>query len=191
MDEMQTTPRQFPEIVENYKDFRPPRKFRRHVEAMLETVPPKYLIGLKTLVLANHAALSRKERRRKMWSRNRKIGMSQVAGSYQRATRSSPATVTLYVDSITKGWPSWFFHFLIIDFLAVGEVLYHEIGHHIHAVHKPIFEGPENVAEDWSRKLKGAFFRSRYPYLVPVLKLLNPQLQSWKRRIAKQYNIRE
>jgi hypothetical protein len=48
-------------------------------------------------------------------------------------------------------------------------VLYHEVGHHIQAVHKLIYEGRENVAENWEKKLGRHFFRARYWYLVPVM----------------------
>jgi hypothetical protein len=50
----------------------------------------------------------------------------------------------------------------------LATVLYHEIGHHIHAEHKPVFEGKENIAEDWSRKLSGCFYRQHYWYLMPL-----------------------
>jgi hypothetical protein len=39
-----------------------------------------------------------------------------------------------------------------------SDVLYHEIGHHIHAEHKPVHEEKENVADDWSHKLWGILF---------------------------------
>jgi hypothetical protein len=52
---------------------------------------------------------------------------------------------------------------------ALGIVLFHEIGHHIHAAHKPVFDGRENVAEEWSRKLFVRFLGLRYWYLMPVL----------------------
>ena len=48
------------------------------------------------------------------------------------------------------------------------EVLYHEIGHHIHAEHRPVYKGKEDVANYWRRKLWSKFARRRYPYLVPV-----------------------
>ena len=47
--------------------------------------------------------------------------------------------------------------------------MFHEIGHHIHAVHKPVYDGKENVAEDWSKKLLRRFCRRHYWYAVPVL----------------------
>jgi hypothetical protein len=157
-----------PEIVENYRDFEPPANFRMLLEDLLDGVPAKYLVGLKTIVLANQSALTRNQRRQKTWSRNRKIRLAEARGCYYRATRSSPATVWLYVDNILRSEKPWFRRLPILRYYEPGTVLYHEIGHHIHAVHRPVFEGKENVAEDWSKKLFGRFCRLRYWYLRPL-----------------------
>jgi len=42
-----------PAIAESYRDFEPPPHFKRNVETLLRYVPPKYLIGLTTIVLTN------------------------------------------------------------------------------------------------------------------------------------------
>jgi len=83
--------------VESYRDFEPPSEFRRAVETLLSYVPPKYLVGLKTIVLTNRAGLTRNKRKQKVWSRNRKVLLADSLGSYSRAWKSSPATVWLYV----------------------------------------------------------------------------------------------
>src|SRR5882724_13267166 len=158
-----------PEILENYKDFEPPSNFRKLLDDLLEAVPAKYLVGLKTIVLANQSALTRDQRRQKIWSRNRKVQLKEVRGCYYRATRSSPATVWLYVDNILRSEVPWFRRMPILRYEALGTVLYHEIGHHIHAVHKPVYEGREDVADEWSKKLFGRFVRLRYGYLRPIL----------------------
>jgi hypothetical protein len=158
-----------PEIVENYRDFAPPANLRKLLEDLLKAVPPNYLAGLKTIVLANQRALNRDQRRQKTWSRNRKIGPDEMAGAYHQATRSSPATIWLYVDNIVGSEPRWLWRVPMWGHFMFATVLYHEIGHHIHAVHKPVFEGKENVAEDWSRKLSGRFLRGHYWYLLPIL----------------------
>jgi hypothetical protein len=159
--------RERPEIVEDYRDFEPPDNFRVLLEDLLDGVPAKYLVGLKTIVLANQSALTRNQRRQKIWSRNRKIRLAEARGCYYRATRSSPATVWLYVDNILRSEKPWFRRLPILRYYEPGTVLYHEIGHHIHAVHRPVFEGKEKVAEDWSKKLFGRFCRLRYWYLRP------------------------
>ena len=158
-----------PEILENYKDFEPPPNFRKLLDDLLEAVPAKYLVGLKTIVLANQSALTRDQRRQKIWSRNRKVHLKEVRGCYYRATKSSPATVLLFVDNILRSEVPWFRRMPFLRYDALGTVLYHEIGHHIHAVHKPVFEGKEGIADYWSKKLLGGFFRQRYWYLRPVV----------------------
>jgi hypothetical protein len=59
-----------------------------------------------------------------------------------------------------------------VRYFPLGTVLYHEIGHHIHAEHIPIHDGKENVAEDWSDKLLQRFYRIHYWYLMPLLRPL-------------------
>ncbi|MGC2003079.1 MAG: hypothetical protein WA658_24705, partial [Candidatus Acidiferrales bacterium] len=137
------------------------------ISILLDCVSPNYLRGLKAIILTNQAALTRNQRRQKIWSRNRKIRLAEARGAYYRATRSSPAIVWLYVDNILKGMPGWILKVPMARYPEFGEVLYHEIGHHIHAVHEPVHEGKENVAEDWSKRLGRQFFRAHYWYLVP------------------------
>jgi hypothetical protein len=151
----------------------------------LRYVPPKYLVGLKTIVLTNRAGLSRDECKQKVWSRNRKVRLAESLGSYSRAWKSSPATVWLYVDNIAEAEVAWWNRLPLLRYMMPAEVLYHEIGHHIHAVHRPIHEGRETVAEDWSRKLWGRFCRKHYWYLFPFLYvfalLASPIVRRWKR----------
>jgi hypothetical protein len=56
-----------------------------------------------------------------------------------------------------------------LGYHALATVLYHEIGHHIHAVHKPVHEGRENVADKWKNWLCGRFLRRHYWYAMPLL----------------------
>src|SRR5258708_1471683 len=137
-----------PEIIENYKNFEPPAKFRISLEELLDAAPEKYLVGLDAIVLTNQTALTRDERRRKTWSRNRKIRLADARGWYQRGTRISPANICLYVDNIMRSEQPGVRRIPILRYEALGTVLFHEIGHHIHAAHKPVFKGKENVAED-------------------------------------------
>jgi hypothetical protein len=145
-----------PEIVEHYRDYSPPAKLKEWIENLLESVPTKYTAGLKTVVLTNQRGLTRDQRRQKICA-------------YYRATRSRPATVWLYVDNILESQPRWTLQMPILRYLYVAPVLYHEIGHHIHAVHRPVYEGKENVAEEWSTYLCGQFLRKHYWYARPIL----------------------
>jgi len=158
-----------PEIVESYRDFEPPRNFRKNVETLLRYVPPKFLIGLKTIVLTNREGLTRNKRRQKVWSRHHKIRLADALGSYSHATRSSPATVWLYVDNIVRAEGPAFRFFPVLRYLVKGEVLYHEIGHHIHTEHRPVHEEREDTADDWKDKLMVDFYRKHYRYISPLL----------------------
>ena len=53
--EMRADPR-LPELVESYRDFEPPANFKQVVETLLAYVPPKYLVGLKTIILGAEIA---------------------------------------------------------------------------------------------------------------------------------------
>jgi hypothetical protein len=160
-----------PEIVEAYRDYVPSIDVKKMVRELLKSVPAGYLAGLKRIVLTNRSSLTRDQRRKKTWQQGRKHQFATSLGVYYRATRSQPACVWLFVDNILEPFPSWVLRVPMSRYLIVGDVLYHEIGHHIHRVHRPVYEGKENVAKDWSRKLGRAFFRKRYWYLVPLFLL--------------------
>lgn len=158
-----------PQIAENYRDYTPPRWVKKIIEQALDSVPPNYLYGLKTIVLTNRSALNRNQRRQKIWHRNKFHRATEARGVYYAATRSGPATVWLYVDNILRPFPGWLARCPFAPVVELSEVLFHEIGHHIHAVHKPVYDGKENIAEDWSRKLLRRFFHRRYWYALPVV----------------------
>jgi len=172
-----------PEIVESYRDFKPPRNFKRNIQMLLRYVPSEYLIGLKSIVLTNRAALTRDQRRQKVWTRKRQIRLIEASGSYRRETRSSPAVVWIYVDTLVEH-QRWMIRAPFLQYVVPAEVLYHEIGHHIHAAHRPVHEGKENVAEEWSGKLGVRFVRLHYWYAWPVIRsiaiLTKPFLKHWK-----------
>lgn len=170
-----------PEIVENYRDYEPPAEFRKLVEDLLVTVPSNYLAGLKAVVLTNRAALTRDQLKQRVKHRNNRYHLAEAAGAYYEATRSRPATIWIFVDNIMRSVPSWSLRAPFIRYEPLCGYLYHEIGHHIHAVHKPIYEGKENVADDWSRKLSTVFYRRHYWYLLPLLWFFWPFYELSKR----------
>ena len=158
-----------PQIVENYRDFAPPPWLKTIIERALDSVPANYLAGLKTVVLTNQSALTRDQRRQKIWQRSKTHRLADARGAYYRATRSRPASVWLYIDNIMRPLGPCYFRVPIVGVIEFTEVLFHEIGHHIHTVHKPVYDGKENIAEDWSKKLLGRFVRRRYWYAMPVV----------------------
>jgi hypothetical protein len=158
-----------PQIIENYHDFTPPAWLKGVIEDALNSVPENYLAGLKTVVLTNESALTRDQRRQKVWHRNKAHRLSDARGVYWPSTNIRPASVWLFVDNIMRPLGAWYFRIPISGAIEFGEILFHEIGHHIHAVHRPVYEGKENVAENWSRKLLRRFCRRRYRYAMPLL----------------------
>lgn len=161
-----------PEIREFYRDYKPRLEVKEMVKELLATVPPEYLAGLKSIVLTNRSALSRDQHRQKIRQGGRNHELAKSLGAYYRATRSRPAMVWLFVDNVLDSVPLWCMRLPMIRYVLVGSVLYHEIGHHIHRTHKPIYKDRETVAEDWSSKLGFAFFRKHYWYLRPIFPLL-------------------
>lgn len=155
-----------PKVVEAYRDYIPPQWVLPTIHDLLESVPPRYLIGLQTIVLTNQAAQPRKRKQQRVWSRNRKIKLISARGYYSGASQSARASITLHIDNILKNVSRREQKFSFVRYFPLGRVLYHEIWHHIHAEHKPAYEGKENVAEDWSEKPLRRFYRTHYWYLM-------------------------
>jgi hypothetical protein len=120
-----------------------------------------------------------------VWRRNRKVRLADSLGSYSPSWRSSPATVWLYVDNIIETGVAWWKWVPVLHYVVQGDVLYHEIGHHIHAEHRPVHEQRENVAEDWSSKLMRNFYRKHYWYIFPFLYIVTRLTSPIFRRLQK------
>src|SRR5260221_5491190 len=88
-----------PNIVEVYRDYVPPQCVLSMVHDLLKAVPPRYLVGLQTIILTNQAAQPRKTKQQKIWSRKRKIKIIDALGYYYGATRSSQASISLHIDN--------------------------------------------------------------------------------------------
>lgn len=157
-----------PQIVEAYRNYSPPFDVSKTIRILLRYVPANYLVGLKTIVLTNQEALSHDQRRRRPWSRGRKHPMERVRGDYTRAWKGQQASIRLFVDRIIASNPAEAKWLPLLRNSAFAQVLYHEIGHHIHKTCKPEFREREDVADEWRDRLGRKFMRSRYWYLRPV-----------------------
>jgi hypothetical protein len=157
-----------PQIVEAYRDYAPPCNAVRDVEMLLRHIPPEYLNGLQSIVLSNSLGLSRDERRQKIWSRNRKVQLSECRGWYSQSTPARGARITLLVDNIFRGAGRFGLRIGLFRNVVLADVLYHEVGHHIHATRRPEYRGKEDIAETWRAKLEKRLFRERYWYLLPI-----------------------
>ena len=157
-----------PQVILAFQDYAPPFNVEKAVRRMLRSVPPKFLFGLHSIVLTNVAALSRQERDRKTWGRQR-VTLGESLGYYSQEWHGQPAHVTILVDNLEKRWGRGWLRVGLLRDMQLSNVLYHEVGHHIHRVHRPKYEGPENIAEKWSKKLSARFLMNRYWYLFPLM----------------------
>lgn len=142
------------------------------VHRLLDGIPSKYLVGLKTVVLTDTDGLNHAERRKKTQSRGKTVRIRVCRGLYNRASKDAPAWIEIFVDNCTRDYPR---KMLAVAYFAdnlLGEVLFHEIGHHIHTTQAPEFKECEDVAESWRKRLSKIYFRRRYWYLIPVARLV-------------------
>ena len=170
-------------IREAYKDFTPSVPAYSIVKRMLSYVPAKYLGGLQTIILTNAASLNHKRRRHKTWSRKKKGLIREARGLYHEPWNGEPAWIELFVDNIVASMlPAmrWLPPARDLDF---AEVLFHEIGHHIHKTKIPIYREQENVADDWAKRLSRRYYRRRYWYLLPLVSIINILLIPFKGKI--------
>lgn len=153
-------------IVEDYYNYYPPVRVYRSLELLLRYVPEEHLRGLRQITLTNSEQL---QGRRKITSEKRRIRPADCLGLY------SDGHIRLIMDRILEPYPEIFLLVPLFKTHAIGETLYHEIGHHIHHMQEPGFRDRiEEVADEWSDKLMRTFLRQRYWYLAPIRVLLRP-----------------
>jgi hypothetical protein len=180
-----------PRVVVSFSDYSPPFDVASLVERMLGFVPPRYLLGLREVVLTNKIGLSRARRRSVTKSRGKKVKILQARGLYHPAWKGKQAWIEIFVDSTLsvyeKGLWRWLLHFGYFQENEIGGVLFHEIGHHIDAAHRPEFREKEDIADDWSKKLSREWFRKKRPLLRRILRLFMPLLRLIAGTLAKKY----
>lgn len=169
-----------PAIIESYHDYVPPFDVAGAVVRLMEVVPPQGLAGLQSVVLTNKASLSRERRRTTTIARNQKVKLSDVRGLYHPGWKGEPAWIEIFVDATLKTWGTgWRLTRSIRHDMALGYVLYHEIGHHIHATCKPEFKEREDAADKWRHKLLTKHVRQRYWWLVFLVGPVNVVRLIW------------
>src|SRR5271154_5529478 len=129
---------QRPAVVANFSGYAPPFDPVPIVERMLASVPPKYLIGLKRVVLTNSSGLPRRLRRAVTKARKRKVKIVEARGLYHREWRGDPAWIEIFVDNaLERCEKRWWSRLGFLREAEIGDVLFHEIGHHIHFTARP------------------------------------------------------
>ena len=159
-------------INEAYSDYVPHINATRVVRRLLQRVPENYTRGLDCVVLTNFAGQPRRNRVGKLTSRGRRLAKSRVRGLYHPQWGGRRPWIELYLDKIFQDVPKWALWIPPVRDLIVAEVLYHELGHHVHLFIRPEYREREDVADDWRNKFGGNFLRHQYWYLMPVFKVL-------------------
>jgi hypothetical protein len=172
-------------VHENYGPYRPPFEVSADIERLLSALEPRYVIGLNAVVLSAHRALTRERRRAKTKARGRKIAIREAHGLYHREWFGRPASIELFVDAMLEGFPRFVFRWPTLRDLILSRVLFHELGHHLHATQSPEHDEPESVAERWRLWLTREAFAKLHPRSLPFLRtaahLLKP-VRSWMYR---------
>lgn len=173
------------EVIEHYQEFSPPCDAKAVVEDLLSSAPPELLAGLRSVVLTNTKALTGGRKRRHSRSRGGKVQHAGVLGLYHPTWNGEPAWIEVFVDQTLAGRPAWLLHLSLFRAIFLGSVLYHELGHHIHATAKPEHREKEKVADEWQTRLARRHVRSRHPltaaFLRPVIWALMPWVR-WARK---------
>lgn len=162
------------DIVESYRNYTPPIPVRATVERLVARMPDKYKWGLKTIVLTDSPSISKSAGRGKLISRGTTYVQRECLGMYIQKWKGEPAWIRLVVDNILNEIPWYATRIPLVRDAALGSILYHEFGHHIHKTKKPEFKEKEGVADKWSDKLLVAYLRNQYWYLMPIAYLRTP-----------------
>ena len=124
-------------VTEHYKDFKPEVNALATVNRLVKGIKDEYLNGLDAIVLTNTDALNRQRRRQKTWSRKRKVAVAtDAAGLYHRAWKGEKAWIEIFVNHIPLP-PRYLRWIPLLRDLVFADVLFHELGHHIHSTRAP------------------------------------------------------
>ena len=188
----EATPASFsrPKVVTQFTaGYAPPFDVVATVEKMLDSVPPKFLNGLSEIVLTNTAGLSRRLCRSMTKSRGRKVRQAASAGLYFQAWKGRPEWIKIYVDNalgpLPEGWLRWLWRRGLFREGGLREVVFHEIGHHIHATVRPEYREKEDVADVWNLRLIRNYFRQQHPILRIVFRMVLFAFGPFYRRFYK------
>ena len=170
-------------IVEQYLNYSPPVEVYSSIRLLLRHVPEEHLEGLQKIVLTNSASLL-ESFKGKYPAGERRIRAADARGIYLNHK------IALVMDKILNQYPEVLLLLPMFKTYAIGEVLYHEIGHHIHRREQPGYRAnKEEVADEWRDKLLKDFLWKRYWYLAyalrPYVKLVHPQVLKLMPRLAR------
>jgi hypothetical protein len=162
-----------PQVIVSFSGYKPPFDPAPIVRRMLDSVPRNYLAGLSTVVLSDAGDLSAKRRDTHVKHRKRRVMLSTARGAYHPAYRGHPAWIEIFIDNTLRGWETGLW--LRIPFIRewrLSDVLFHEIGHHIHHAVRPERREKEDVADVWKVRLDRNYARQRYRLIGVIVRMI-------------------
>jgi hypothetical protein len=145
-----------------------PAWFRPTIERLLASLPEGSCQGLGAIVLTRTDITANRPRQRRARTNRKGIAL----GKYHRGWKGEPAWIELVVDEIITTIPRELRWIRIFRDRAVGQVLFHEIGHHLDAKRLSVGRTGEHGAEAWESRLGRRYLQQRYGYLRPFAPLL-------------------
>ena len=128
-------------------------------------------MGLNRIVLTDADGLNRARRRKKTKHRGKTKNSREAIGIYHQAWQGQKAYIELFVDNIVVQCPKAMKISLLRD-LVFADVLFHEIGHHIHMTRAKVHREREDVADEWMHRLGKTYLKRKW-YLRPLAKIYN------------------
>lgn len=162
-------------MIVSFNAYKPPFDPAPIVHRMLDSVPRAYLAGLGAVVLSNASGLSGKRRKTRVKSRKRRAGLVAAKGLYHPASRGNNAWIEIFVDNTLQGWEKgcWL-RIPYIRELSISDVLFHEVGHHVHRAVRPEYREKEDVADVWKVRLQRRYNRQRFRWIRVIRRIVRP-----------------
>ena len=107
-----------------------------------------------------------------------------ASGLYHQAWQGKQAWVEIFLDNVLERFENhWAGRLGFLREAEISDVLFHEIGHHIHFTVRPEHREKEDVADVWKVRLGKVYLRQRRPLLNMVQNLLRPIIGPLVRRL--------
>jgi hypothetical protein len=149
-------------------DYEPPLDYAEHLREVIDGIDSQSVKGLSLVLLRNSGSVRRRE---VQWKKPGGVSPRDVQGVYYRAWKE-PARIELMRDNILEEWPGWATKAPILRYHIVTRVFFHELSHHMHALENPKAPSDEAKAVREGKQMSGQYFRQRYPWLIPPLRLI-------------------
>jgi hypothetical protein len=158
-----------PPVREDYRDYKPPAWVGKILRHLLGSLSEQHVGGLSAIVLTE-SALIRKGQTRRVGGK--KYAMQECLGFYHPRSHRGSAIVVLVVDNsvgarLPRYWQMPFFRDALL-----GDVLFHEIGHHLNHTRRSVVAGEEASADAWERRLTRVHYPKKYWYLRPASRVI-------------------